>query len=281
MTCHEADSAEATGVSLENYRTAGTLSRGRAVNSNAPEPALPSDVLRNWQRIVDLLANIIRCSFGGGDQTGTAALHTLQNAGLQQPEGTGFRSMRPSLWMSEPIARPSSKPVNRCLSRMLCKTVSGSRLPTSSWGSSHYLGFPVSWPDGQISGTICVVDDKANRFSDLYQQLLLHCRDVLQGDLPTLARLGNELEERRAQLSELFARVPDAVVMVDRNSRITRVNPGFTKILGIGRKKRSVSEPRILLRQTTFRRRSKALCTGWPRREKYSPLRPSGGIRMA
>jgi signal transduction histidine kinase len=30
------------------------------------------------------------------------------------------------------------------------------------------------------------------------RKLLLHCRDVLQGDLQTLARLGNELEEQRA-----------------------------------------------------------------------------------
>ena len=73
---------------------------------------------------------------------------------------------------------------------------------------------------------------RANRYSDLYQELLVHCRDVLQGDLHTLVRLGNELEEQRAQLSELFARVPEAVVMVDRDSRITRVNPAFTKIFG-------------------------------------------------
>ena len=88
------------------------------------------------------------------------------------------------------------------------------------------------WPDGRMFGTICVLDDKANRYSDVYQQLLLHCRDVLQGDLETLARLGNELEQQRAHLSELFARVPDAVVMVDHDSRMTRVNPGFTKIFG-------------------------------------------------
>jgi PAS domain S-box-containing protein len=81
-------------------------------------------------------------------------------------------------------------------------------------------------------GTICVLDDKTNRYSDLYQELLVHCRDVLEGDLQTLARLGDELEEQRAHLSELFARVPEAVVMVDRDSRITRVNPEFTKIFG-------------------------------------------------
>jgi len=95
-----------------------------------------------------------------------------------------------------------------------------------------YLGFPVSWPDGRIFGTICVLDDKANHYSNLYREILLHCRDVLQGDLQTLARLGGELEAQKAHLSELFARVPEAIVLADRDSRIIRVNPEFTKIFG-------------------------------------------------
>ena len=66
--------------------------------------------------------------------------------------------------------------------------------PEIGVGMVSYLGFPVLWPDGRMFGTICVLDDKANRYSDLYQELLLHCRDVLQADLQTLARLGNELE---------------------------------------------------------------------------------------
>ena len=104
--------------------------------------------------------------------------------------------------------------------------------PEMRVGMVSYLGFPVFWPDGRMFGTICVLDDKTNRYSDIYQEVLSHCRDVLQGDLQTLARFGNELEEQKAHLSELFARVPEAVVMVDRDSRITRVNPEFTKIFG-------------------------------------------------
>ena len=99
-------------------------------------------------------------------------------------------------------------------------------------GMISYLGFPVLWPDGRMFGTICVLDDKTNQYSDLYQQLLAHFRDVLQADLQTVARLGDELEQHKAYLGELFARVPDAVVMVDHDSRIARVNPGFTKIFG-------------------------------------------------
>ncbi len=121
--------------------------------------------------------------------------------------------------------------------------------PEIQVGMVSYLGFPVLWPDGRMFGTICVLDNKANRYSDLYQELLLHCRDVLQGDLQTLTRLGNELEEQRAQLTELFARVPEGVVMVDRDSRITRANPEFTKIFGytteevIGRRTKDLITP--------------------------------------
>jgi PAS domain S-box-containing protein len=211
---------------------AETLYRGRAVNSDTPETAIPSDVLRNWQRIVDLLANIMRVP---------SAVVTK----IEPPDYTYYRTVVSSNSKGNPF------PIDETFSMDIgtfCETVIKNREPLlvtnaledDQWKSApeirvgmvSYLGFPVLWPDGRMFGTICVLDDKANRYSDLYQELLLHCRDVLQGDLQTLARLGNELEEQRAHLSELFARVPEAVVMVDRDSRITRVNPEFTKIFG-------------------------------------------------
>ena len=104
--------------------------------------------------------------------------------------------------------------------------------PEIQVGMVSYLGFPVLWPDGRMFGTICVLDDRANRYSDLFQEVLSHFRDVLQGDLRTLARLGSELEEQKTYLSELFARVPEAIVMLHGDSRVTRVNPEFTKMFG-------------------------------------------------
>jgi PAS domain S-box-containing protein len=207
------------------------LPRGRAVNT-APEIAIPSDVLRKWQRIVDLLANIM-------------CVPSAVVTKLEPPHDTHYRTLVCSNSQGNPF------PVDQFFAMDIgtfCETVIKSREPLlvanaledDQWklapeiqvGMVSYLGFPVQWPDGRMFGTICVLDDKTNRYSDLYQEVLLHCRDVLQADLQTLARLGNELEEQGARLSELFARVPEAVVMVDRDSRITRVNPEFTKIFG-------------------------------------------------
>jgi PAS domain S-box-containing protein len=202
------------------------------VNSDAPEPDLPSDVLRKWQRIVDLLAKVV-------------CVPSAVVCKLEPPDYTHYRIVANSTSEGNPFRMDETFSMDI---GTFCETVIKNREPLlvanaledDQWKSApeiqvgmvSYLGFPVLWPDGRMFGTICVLDDKTNQYSDRYQELLTHCRDVLEGDLQTLARLGSELEDQRAQLSELFARVPDAVVMVDRDSRITRVNPGFTKIFG-------------------------------------------------
>jgi formate hydrogenlyase transcriptional activator len=202
------------------------------VNPAALEIAIPSDVLRKWQRIVDLLANIM--------QVPSAVVTKME------PEDCwAYRTIVSSHSQGNPF------PIDEIFSMDIgtfCETVIKKRepllvvnaleddqfksVPEIGVGMVSYLGYPVAWPDGRIFGTICVLDNKANHYSDVYQEVLSQCRDVLQSDLRTLARLGGELEEQKAHLSELFARVPEAIVLVDRDAGVVRVNPEFTKIFG-------------------------------------------------
>jgi C4-dicarboxylate-specific signal transduction histidine kinase len=73
--------------------------------------------------------------------------------------------------------------------------------PEIKTGMVSYLGLPVAWPDGRMFGTICVLDDKTNRYSDLYQELLAHCRDVLESDLQILVRTSDEFQNLRLELA--------------------------------------------------------------------------------
>lgn len=193
---------------------------------------IPADVLRAWQRIVDLLAKIM--------QVPSAVV-----CQLQPPSGTHYKIVASSISDGNPF------PVDQIFAMDIgtfCETVIKSRDPllvanaleSERWkfapeikaGMVSYLGLPVIWPDGQVFGTICVLDDKTNLYSDAYQELLQHCRDVLQVDLHMLVRLSNELEEQRTHLNELFLRVPEAVVLLDCEYRVVRVNPAFMKIFG-------------------------------------------------
>ena len=71
--------------------------------------------------------------------------------------------------------------------------------PDVKLGMISYLGLPIAWPDGEIFGTICVLDNKRNEYNTLYQSLLRQFRDVVQGDLTLLM----ELDARRRAEEEL------------------------------------------------------------------------------
>ena len=200
--------------------------------SNSAEIAIPSEAIEKWQRIVDLLAEIVR-------------VPSAVVCKLEPPDFTHYTVVASSKSQGNPF------PVHDSFSMDIgtfCETVIKSRLPLlvingledDRWRSApelkvgmiSYLGYPIAWPSGRMFGTICVLDDKANPYSEAYQRLLLHFRDALEADLQTLVRLNEELENHKAHLSQLFERVPEAVVMLGPDSRILRVNPEFTKLFG-------------------------------------------------
>jgi len=84
--------------------------------------------------------------------------------------------------------------------------------PDIELGMISYLGFPISWPDGEIFGTICVLDSKRNEYSEVYRKLLLQCRDVSQADLRSLVTVHRELE--------LIKRAPPRKDRLDINEAI-------------------------------------------------------------
>lgn len=202
------------------------------MNSDSSEITIPPDILQKWQRIVDLLANIVHVP---------SAVVTK----LEPPDSACYRIVASSSSEGNPFPNGDIFAMDI---GTFCETVIKSRAPLlvengledEKWkhapemqvGMVSYLGFPVVWPDGRMFGTICVLDDKSNRYSEVYQELLSHCRDVLECDLKTLVRIGDELEDQRAHLSELFARVPEAVIMIDEGFDITRVNPEFSRMFG-------------------------------------------------
>ena len=193
---------------------------------------IPSASLRKWQRIIDILADTVHVPSAVVTrlEPRSCACYTVivssNTAGNPFPKD-GIFAMDIGTFCETVIK--SCEPL---LVANALQDVRWQSAPEVQVGMVSYLGFPVLWPDGRMFGTICVLDDKTNRYSDVYQELMRLCRDLLEGDLQTLDRLGNELDEQRAYLGELFARVPEAVVLVDSGSRITRVNPKFTTIFG-------------------------------------------------
>ncbi len=62
-----------------------------------------------------------------------------------------------------------------------------------------YLGMPLNFPDGEVFGTVCVLDNKENHYSELYEELLDKVKKHIETDLSLLLS-NQELEEKNQQL---------------------------------------------------------------------------------
>jgi PAS domain S-box-containing protein len=167
---------------------------------------VPPPTIQKWQEIIDLLAEILH----------------VPSALVMKVEPPNIRVFV----SSESEGNPYERDELACLNAGLyCETVMKTRnlllvpdaLADQQWktnpdiklGMISYMGFPVVWPNGDIFGTICVLDSRRNEFNELYRKLLLQCREVLQADLKSL-QARNELElkvlERTAELrrSEVY-----------------------------------------------------------------------------
>src|SRR6516164_7249003 len=162
---------------------------------------IPSEVLLKWPEIVNVLAEVMHVP---------AAL-------VMQVEPPNIKVFVSSESTGNPYEHGELASLNTGL---YCETVMRTRQPLvvpdaladEEWksnpdiklGMTSYLGFPITWPNGDVFGTICVLDNKRNEYSDLYQKLLLHCRDVLETDLRNAANLAEERTTNKAHLDELF-----------------------------------------------------------------------------
>jgi PAS domain-containing protein len=153
---------------------------------------VPSEIVQKWQEIVNIIAEIIH----------------VPSALIMKVEPPNIKVFVSSESNGNPYERDELATLN---SGLYCETVMKTRqsllvadaLREEEWKSNpdiklgmiSYLGFPVTWPDGRIFGTICVLDKKENSYSELYRKFVVQCRDVLEADLRALARSEAYLEE--------------------------------------------------------------------------------------
>lgn len=89
--------------------------------------------------------------------------------------------------------------------------------PDIQLGMISYLGLPLFWPDGEVFGTICVLDRKENAYSPQIKELIALFRGVVEDQLALTyekARVDLALEQLRTSRSQLTDAVKIAVDQV-------------------------------------------------------------------
>jgi transcriptional regulator with GAF, ATPase, and Fis domain len=171
-----------------------------------PHVDIPDETLSAWQEIVDIMADIIGVPAGLVMRLGDADIEVLiasQTPKNPYKPGDKEHFQGSGLYCETVVRRNARLIVPNALSDAEWRTN-----PDVKIGMISYLGFPLLYPDGKPFGTICVLDDKENAYSDKYERLVEKFRNLVQSDLEIIHMnriLGDENRRLVDYLMELQA----------------------------------------------------------------------------
>jgi DNA-binding CsgD family transcriptional regulator len=187
------------------------------------KPAIPDDMLAKWQRIVDLLAGVLDVPAGLVMRAAPPDhLVLISSTGRNNPYVPGMAfTLHTGLYCDAVMDNR-----DRLLVRDAACEPQWKDNPDLVHGMTFYLGYPLTWPDGAIFGTICVLDGRDNARAIRYGDLLGEFSRVIDGDLALLV----EIAERKRLLAELeTAREELEARVAVRTSELTATNSQLRK----------------------------------------------------
>ena len=170
--------------------------------SPADRPNIPDELIAKWQTIVNLMAEIL------GIRAGLIVK-------LDPPQIEVFVA---SATEGNPFKKGERANLNTGL---YCETVMAQRSPLlipdaredPKWnhnpdielGMISYLGFPLLWPDGEVFGTICLLDSTKKSYTKVHVELTQQFSQLVEAHL----RLLTEITERKQMEEQLKRRTHD------------------------------------------------------------------------
>lgn len=170
-----------------------------------PKPEIPKELLSRWQRVVDLLAQIVEVPAGlimKMEPPQHKVFITSATDGNPYPTDMAFE-LNSGLYCDRVMEDRSLLVVPDAL-----EDPEWSRNPDLEHGMVFYMGLPLVWPDGSIFGTICVLDREDNAKARHFAGLLEAFKATVDGDLRLLVELAERaraeaaLERARDELEE-------------------------------------------------------------------------------
>jgi PAS domain S-box-containing protein len=105
-----------------------------------------------------------------------------------------------------------------------------------------YCGLPLTWPNGELFGTICILDTKENAYSPRTHHLLERFRDSIQFSLDSIYTAVMERKQRvqaeeavqtaQTQVQLYLDLVGVIIVAIDADQRVTLINNKGAELLG-------------------------------------------------
>jgi diguanylate cyclase (GGDEF)-like protein len=159
-------------MGVENYEL--TLSQKDGID-------ISENILQEWQRIVDLLASIGKVKAALIMKKSEDELEVLLSSKTKDNPyqiGQKERYINSGLYCERVI-----KQGKMLLVPDASKSIEWKNNPDMKYNMKCYLGFPIRFPGGNYFGTICMLDNKQNDFSQDIKDCMEKMRDLIESNL--------------------------------------------------------------------------------------------------
>jgi PAS domain S-box-containing protein len=163
------------------------------------KPNIPDEVIVKWQRIVDLMAKTVGVPAGLIMKVDPPQIEVFISSATEgNPYKHGERAdLNTGLYCETVMKQRSPLLVPDAL-----HDPQWDHNPDIELGMIYYFGFPLVWPDGEIFGTICVLDNKDNPQASTYKELLSEFQYIIEGDLRIMFEAAEREQIVRLELAE-------------------------------------------------------------------------------
>ena len=160
--------------------------------------------LTAWQEIVDTMAEIIGIPAGLIMRLNDPDIEVfVSSTGQDNPYHPGDKE---KVWGSGLYCETVIKTRDRLLVPNALADENWKNNPDIKLHMISYLGFPIFLPDGKAFGTICVLDNHENAYTDKYEKLLRKFRDLIQADLEIIY-MNDMLQDENKQLTDYISEI--------------------------------------------------------------------------
>lgn len=199
-----------------------------------PEPInnfdIPDFIQKKWQDIIDLMAKIVNVPAGlimriiNEDIEVFLSSNTDNNPYIP---GEKEHLLNSGLYCETVI-----KSSNKLLVPDALSDDNWKNNPDIKLNMISYLGFPIVLPDKTPFGTICVLDTKENKYSDLYVSLIEKFRDMIENDIQLLF-MNYTLGENNRKLTDYITeiKVLRGIIPICSKCKKIRDDDGYWKQL--------------------------------------------------
>lgn len=188
-------------------------------------PDVPASLLEKWQHVIDLLARLSNTPAVLITQVRQDDISLLlRSRNAENP----FRPRGFNKRCSDMYCQRVVKDQNPLLVENAHRSPDWKNAPDVENGMTFYLGYPLSWPDAEPFGTICVMDYQADNRALDYRHLMEEFQALINHDLKLL----QELQTHQQQQSRLEQHLRTLNTEIDnRTSDLDEINTALRVLL--------------------------------------------------